>query len=234
MRLYASKYGMLDAAVGLESGGMMRANQQVMMSRKLSAPSREEELALLQGLIAGDEGAWRLFQRQYSRLIYRCIRRATYRFVALLGTEDEREIYANLMLQLLTNDKRKLRLFETGRGSRLSTWLGMLATHTAYDYLRTVRRDFYRIALSDVEWVESEQSSPHEEVEKKERGALVEGMMAELSDKDQEFVVLYFSHGMSPEAVATVMNISVKTVYSKKHKICSRLEGLATAVQLAA
>lgn len=37
---------------------------------------------------------------------------------------------------------------------------------------------------------------------------------------------LYFGEGMEPEQIAEVMNISVKTVYSKKHKIQSRLESL--------
>ena len=45
---------------------------------------------------------------------------------------------------------------------------------------------------------------------------------------------LYFARGMAPTEVARLMNISVKTVYSKKHKIRSRLEEMATAHRLAA
>ena len=41
---------------------------------------------------------------------------------------------------------------------------------------------------------------------------------------DQTFVRLYYMDGLSPEEVAEEMQISVKTVYSKKHKIRSRLE----------
>jgi RNA polymerase sigma-70 factor (ECF subfamily) len=55
------------------------------------------------------------------------------------------------------------------------------------------------------------------------------------SEKDQTFVRLYYVDGLSPEEVAAEMSISVKTVYSKKHKIRSRLEqALAPLVSEAA
>jgi RNA polymerase sigma-70 factor, ECF subfamily len=213
---------------------MAGAKVVAMLSLNPSAPSREEELALLDGLIAGDELAWRRFHQQYVRLIFRCIRKATQRFSSLLGDDDEREIYANLLLQLLVNDKRKLRLFEASRGNRLSTWLGLLATHTAYDHLRSRRRELGHLPLSEDDTSQADQASPLDEVELKQQNRAVANLMADLSDKDRQFVALYFSRGMSPEAVATVMNISVKTVYSKKHKIRSRLEEMATAHRLAA
>ncbi len=205
-----------------------------MLQNKPEALSREEELALLDQLIAGDENAWRRFHHQYDRLIYRCIRKATYRFSALVRREDEREIYSNLMVQLLANNKRKLRLFEAGRGSRLSTWLGLLATNAGFDYLRSLRRELPRVPLSEAESTPCETGSPFESVERTERTELVSGMLDKLSDKDRQFVALYFRRGMAPEIVASLMQISVKTVYSKKHKIRTRLEGIATAQRLAA
>ena len=71
-----------------------------------------------------------------------------------------------------------------------------------------------------------EGASPFDQVEKKQRSRMVKRLVGKLSAKDQQFVSLYFSRGMSPEAVAEAMQISVKTVYSKKHKIQSRLEGI--------
>jgi len=40
---------------------------------------------------------------------------------------------------------------------------------------------------------------------------------------------LYFQRGMEPAEVARLMNISVKTVYSKKNKIRNRLVAMAQA-----
>ena len=188
--------------------------------------SDTEELQLIDGLLSGSEAAWRHFHVQYDRLIYRCIRKVTHGFAAVVRSEDEREIYANLIVQLLSNDKRKLRSFDPSRGSRLGTWLGLLATHAAYDYLRSLRREVPRVPLTEAECARCDGESPFEQVERKERSRMVRDLLGQLSAKDRQFVKLYFNRGMSPEAVADAMNISVKTVYSKKHKIQTRLEGI--------
>ncbi len=197
---------------------------------KLVGPSHEEELELLDGLLSGRESAWRLFHEQYDRLIYRCIRKVTHGFAAVVRSEDEREIYSNLIVQLLSNDMKKLRSFDPERGSRLGTWLGLLATHAAYDYLRALRREVPRVPLSEAETTCYEGCSPFDQVERKEQSRMVETLMSMLSRKDQQFVALYFNRGLSPEAVADAMQISVKTVYSKKHKIQSRLEGIVASL----
>jgi RNA polymerase sigma-70 factor (ECF subfamily) len=197
-------------------------------------PTRDDEMDLLEALIGGDETAWRTFHRQYDRLIYRCIRKVTHSFAAVIRSEDEREIYSNLVVQLLANDKRKLRSFDPGRGSRLGTWLGLLATHAAYDYLRSLRREVPRVPLSEAESTSCDEESPYEQVERQERTDMMQSVMSKLSAKDQQFVTLYFNRGMSPEAVACAMKISVKTVYSKKHKIQSRLEGIMSSSAAAA
>lgn len=186
-------------------------------------PSTEEDIALVAGLVAGDQTAWRTLHARYGRLIYRCIRKVTAAFG--LRPDDEQEVYSNLVVQLLSNDKRKLRAFDPGRGSRLGTWLGMLATHAAYDFLREARREVPRAPLSEADGAPAD-GCPLDALESKQRSAIVRELVAGLSAKDRQFVVLYFDRGMAPDAVAAAMNISVKTVYSKKHKIRSRLEGI--------
>ena len=52
--------------------------------------------------------------------------------------------------------------------------------------------------------------------------------------KDRAFATLYFAEGMDPAEIAAKMNISVKTVYSKKHKIQSRLESVLATGTIAA
>ena len=39
-------------------------------------------------------------------------------------------------------------------------------------------------------------------------------------------MLLHFGQGMAPEQVAVEMGISVKTVYTKKHKLRGRLEAM--------
>ncbi|MEM1029439.1 MAG: sigma-70 family RNA polymerase sigma factor [Myxococcota bacterium] len=199
------------------------------MSHDSTRITRDEELVLLAGLLDDSATAWRSFHAQYDRLIYRCIRKVTGGFSSVLRSEDEREIYANLVVQLLSKDKKKLRSYDPERGARLGTWLGLLATHAAYDYLRSLRREVPRVPLSEAESAKYEGASPFEEVAHEEKSRMVRQLLRKLSDKDQMFVRLYFNRGLSPEAVADAMHISVKTVYSKKHKIQSRLESYVAA-----
>ena len=120
-------------------------------------------------MISDDEHAWREFNVRYSRLIYRCITRVTARFSAVVGPEDVREIYAMLCVGLLANDKRKLRSFEPGRGNKLGSWIGMLAIHTAYDYLRGVKREPKRGCMAEAEDLTSDVPDPCEAYAMRER-----------------------------------------------------------------
>lgn len=194
----------------------------------------DAETRLVARMIEGEANAWREFQVKYDRLIYRCITRVTARFAARLSTDDVKEIYATLLLQLLANDKHKLRSFDPQRGNRFGSWVGLLAINAAYDHLRAIRRDAHRAPLTEAEGLTVETPDPHDLCELRQRASLVETLMAEFSAKDRQFVELYFGEGLKPEEVAIRMQISVKTVYSKKHKIQSKLEALIGKEQIAA
>ena len=193
-----------------------------------------DETTLLQGLLGDDANAWREFNVRYARLIYACIGRITARFGGVVRADAVNDIYSMLCVQLLSNDKVKLRTFEPGRGSKLGTWLGLLATHTAYDYLRSVRRIPRHADLTEAEQLSSDTPDPSEETLVRERAQIASEVLASFSDKDREFARLYYGEGLTPEDVARRMRISIKTVYSKKHKIQRRLESLLGQPRLAA
>src|SRR5262245_14183976 len=194
----------------------------------------EAQRALVRDMLAGSEKAWREFHARYDRLIYRCITKVTGRFSSFLSQDDIREIYATLLVQLLANDMHKPRSFDPERGNRFGSWIGLLAINAAYDYLRSMRREPNRAPLAEAEVLSCELPSPLEQVEHKQRAELVANILRAFSAKDREFVALYFGEGLEPEQIAERMQISVKTVYSKKHKIQSRLEAMLTQAQLAA
>lgn len=199
-----------------------------------TSPSDWGEATLIDELLTDNAVAWREFNARYSRLIMSCINRVLVRFSRLVRPDDAQEIYATLCVQLLANDKHKLRSFEASRGNKLGTWLGMLACHSAYDFLRSVRREPKHGCFSEAEELRSDHPDPCEVTLMRERAALVHELLRDFSAKDRTFIALYFGEGLSPEQVADRLSISVKTVYSKKHKIQRRLEALLSAAQLAA
>lgn len=192
-----------------------------------------DDAGLIAGLLAGERRAWRAFELRYARLIASCISRVTSRF-ACVRHDDVREIQATLYLELLSHDMKKLRSFEPGRGTRFGTWLGLLATHTAYDFLRRARRDARCEGLDSADSLRADTPDPSEYTLVRERAALVSEVLAALSPKEREFVELYYAEGLAAEEVARRMRISVKTVYTKKHKLRGRLEALLVTRQQAA
>jgi RNA polymerase sigma-70 factor (ECF subfamily) len=200
------------------------------MLNETQARSTQDETQLIAQLLEGRDRAWREFHLRYDRLIYRCITKVTGRFAAVVSQDDIREIYATLIVQLLSNDMHKLRTFDAARGNRFSSWIGLLAINAAYDHLRSLKREPNRAPINEAEALRCELPTPHELCERRERAQRVATVLRTFSAKDQQFVELYYGEGLEPEQVAVRMNISVKTVYSKKHKIQSRLETLlATA-----
>ena len=191
---------------------------------------RSDEALLIDALIANDPRAWKEFQRRYDALILRCIGNTTRRF-ASVSPCDVRDIYAQLVTSLLANERDKLRAFDPARGSRFSTYLGMLATHCAYDHLRAVRREPRREDLSEANALASEDADPYEMAVHNERAALAARMLEGFSERDRVFAALYFGEGMQPTEIARSMKISLKTVYSKKHKIQSKLESIVARIK---
>jgi RNA polymerase sigma-70 factor, ECF subfamily len=206
-------------------------------TRDARAPSRTpptDDHTLVLALIADDPRAWREFNVRFSRLVLSTIGRVTARFSGVLSQEDMREIYAMFCMQLLAKDKLKLKSFDPERGNKLSTWLGLLASHTAYDFLRSARREPRRAALSEAEDLSSTVPDPCESALLRERADQVSQLLSNFTDKDRAFIQLYFGEGLAPEKIAQCLSISVKTVYSKKHKIQARLQALLSEAQLAA
>ncbi len=182
----------------------------------------EEEL--LSHMMRRESRAWREFHRRYDRLIYRSIRKITQRFASVLSNADVEEIYAVLLVSLNSRDMHKLRTFEPERGHRLSTWVGLLATHTAWDYLRSVSRQPVRGTAHEAASMACVAPDPFNTVAARQEWSQVRATLGGFSDKDRTFVDLLFMQGHSPERIAQEMQISVKTVYSKRHKIRSRLQ----------
>lgn len=192
--------------------------------RLRQSPEAWDDLELVDAMVGHDPRGWREFQRRYDRLIQRCILKVTRRFASVVTHEDVREIAAMLSLALLANDMHKLRSFDPDRGNRFSSWIGLLAINCAYDYLRQVRREPNKAGLAEADAVASPAQDPFDAVAERERATLAHDLLADFTPRDRAFATLYFAEGMEPGEIARRMRISVKTVYSKKHKIQTRLE----------
>lgn len=199
------------------------------------APLAEsDERRLVAGMIAGEDRAWREYDQRYARSVQRCITSVTSRFSAVVGADDVREIYATFCIRLLEGEKHKLRSFDPTRGYSLKSWFGMLAVQTTYEYLRKRKRETGRDRRGGEGVMGSAAPDPYEQTWERQRSELAGSLLDEFSARDREFFRLYFDQGCEPEQIARRMGISVKTVYTKKHKLACRLAELAGERRLAA
>jgi RNA polymerase sigma-70 factor (ECF subfamily) len=190
------------------------------------APEAWSEPTLLQHLLAHDKHAWREFVRRYKPLILSVIRTVTRRFSGALGSTDCEEIYASLLCSLFSRDMHCLRAFDTRRGVRLSTWVGLLARNAVWDYLRAQSRRGQIDEHFDVDVVQGDGPAPDLALHGKELWGRMVATLAALSERDQRFVQLYYVERLDPIQVSRQMNISVKTVYSKKNKLRATLSAV--------
>lgn len=190
------------------------------------SPSTSSERELIERLIRGDAAGWRAFVQSHGPAIRRAIERIVRRFPSLLSPSDAEDIYASLLHGLLARDMHKLRSFDPGRGASFATWMTRLATNAAWDHLRMVAR-MLRVSEVAVGSTSSLAPDPLSSLVAKENYERVQRTVEELSPKDRTLLELLFLRGRSPEQIARTMNISLKTVYSKKHKVRLRLRRAA-------
>jgi RNA polymerase sigma-70 factor, ECF subfamily len=193
--------------------------------RPTACPKEWTDSELLRRVLHSERPAWQELVRRFRSLIYRCITKVTGRYESVLSSADAEEVYADVLMALVRDDMRKLRLYDARRGTKLSSWIGMIATNVAYDYLRGTARRPILDRIDGVPDIENEDAqSPLDGILSEERRASLNDLLSGYSDKDRAFVSLYYAQGLEAEEVAEEMRISVKTVYSKKHKLLARLQ----------
>ncbi len=196
----------------------------LLATRASKNPADWSDRELLRCVLRNESRAWNELIRRYRPLIYRCITKVTLKYAPTLSNADLDEIYADVMMQLVRDEMHKLRIYNPARGTKLGSWIGMISVNAAYDFLRSAGR---RPLLDKVDGA----CDPHEECDRtpldmlieKERWSHLNEMLSEFTDKDRTFVELYYQRGMEAEEIASEMQISLKTVYSKKHTIRAHL-----------
>src|SRR5690349_13462233 len=202
----------------------------LLAARVSKNPADWSDRELLKCVLRSEARGWAELVRRFRPLIYRCITKVTLKYSPSLGSADLDEIYADVLMQLVRDDMHKLRIYNPSRGTKLGSWIGMISVNAAYDYLRSAGR---RPLLDKVDGMLEPQDgesafgetdrTPLDQLIEKERWSHLNDLLSDFTDKDRTFVELYYQRGMEADEIAAEMQISLKTVYSKKHKIRAHL-----------
>lgn len=196
----------------------------LLAARSSNIPADWSDRELLRRVLRSDARGWAELVRRFRPLMFRCITKVTLKYAPSLSSADLDEIYAEVMMQLVRDDMHKLRMYNPARGTKLGSWIGMISVNAAYDFLRGVGR---RPLLDKLDGVvdphEDSDRSPLDLLIEKERWDHLNDLLSDFTEKDRTFVQLYYQQGLEADEIAAEMQISLKTVYSKKHKIRAHL-----------
>lgn len=189
-----------------------------------------DDLALLNRVLTRDEAAFGVFVDRFRNLIIACVARVGVRSGARLQDDDISDVVSETTLKMVARDYRRLRQYRVDGGCSVSSWVGVIATSTAHDFLRKERRRRTDPMLdAELERIAPAVEGPDVDLVDREQRKFVDDALSEFSARDRRFVDLYFVHAMAPDDIAEEMGVSVNTVYSKKAKIKARLRSLAQA-----
>jgi len=179
---------------------------------------------LLAAVLRSEGRGWNELVRRYRALIYRCISKVTGKYAPYASNADTDEVFAEVLMGLLRDDMHKLRMYDPSRGTKLGSWIGIIAVNSSYDFLRSS----FRRPAGDRLDASYDPHAPYDRTPldlllDKERWSHLNTILDEFSEKDRRFLDLFYARGMEAEEVAAEMQISLKTVYSKNHKIRTHL-----------
>jgi RNA polymerase sigma-70 factor (ECF subfamily) len=196
----------------------------LLATRTSKNPADWSDRELLRYVVRSDARGWAELIRRFRPLIYRCITKVTLKYAPTLSSADLDEIYADVMMQLVRDDMHKLRIYNPARGTKLGSWIGMISVNAAYDFLRSAgRRPLLDKVDGNLDPHEECDRTPLDQLIEKERWEHLNELLTDFTDKDRTFVELYYRRGLEADEIAAEMQISLKTVYSKKHKIRAHL-----------
>lgn len=191
-------------------------------------PSLDDEQYLLSRCFAGDGEAAEALVRRFSDLVYQSVKHTFFIKQAHFNKEDIEDLHNTVFLQLFEHKRKKLRQYEGRNGCSLASWIRVVSVRIVLNHLRKNRLDSLerqkKISLEDMPELKGEETGSLAVMEKSERDYLLQAGIKNLSPRDRLFMKLHFEQGLTEKEVASIMQVSVKNVYTVKHRAIQRLK----------
>lgn len=175
-----------------------------------------EELALVQRCVAGELEAWRALMKQYGALVAHAVRTVFTRVLKRAEPSFVDDAVQGVWLSLCADGCRRLRGFQMK--SALSTWLTVLSSRKALDYIRTeMRKGALRTVHLDGEdrdLVKELQAPETEERFSLDEVFVLHEALEKLPEEDRLILKMYYLDGLSYRSIATTLRVAPNTVSS--------------------
>lgn len=201
-------------------------------------PDGISEQDLVSSCIEGDKQAWDTFVEKYTNLIYHTSRRVLDRYYVDYLYSELEDIHNGIFLALIENSYKKLRQFQGLNGCSVSSWLVTVATNYTLNFLRD-RKDAVSLDASPaddtnslIDTITDEGPTVFDILAESEQYQLLRELMESLNPKEKLFLKYFYEDDLPPEEIASLMSVSVSTIYSTKSRIIDKLRTMAKKKKL--
>lgn len=203
--------------------------QQVSKERGDMDYSKLSEGDLLKKCLHGDKDAWDVFVIKYSKLIYHSICRTFKAKNFSFNSQAADDLHQDVFLLLYKSNFKKLRQFKGKNNCSLASWLRMIASRTAIDFMRSHKSHVsIESASADgddlIDTLSNGRDLPDKSIEKLEWYELLRGLIEGLSPKDRYLFELWVNQELPDKEIAQVLHLSIDAVYMRKNRLKEKLK----------
>ena len=175
-----------------------------------------EELTLVQGCVSGNAEAWRALMKQYGALVAHAVRTTFFRVLKQADPNLVDDAVQAVWLSLCADQCRRLRGFEGN--SALSTWLTVLSTRRALDYIRSEMRKgsmkHVHLDNEDRDLIKELQAPEDQEQFSMDELFILYEALERLPEEDRLILKMYYLDGLSYRSISGVLKVAPNTVSS--------------------
>jgi RNA polymerase sigma-70 factor (ECF subfamily) len=181
-----------------------------------------DDPAIVQALLAQQEGAWDYFVERFAGLVSGVVQRILAGCGVRPSGADVDDISENVFVMLLENDSALLRRYDPQH--RLAAYLSVIARTAAHRWLRRRR---VKAHVPDEMWTEAfadeGRLTTSDETTQRELLAAVREEVQGLSERDRTVLELFYYQGQDYQAIAERLGVSVNSVGAALSRARARL-----------
>ena len=185
---------------------------------------KNEDVALIQRILAGDEAAFANLIRKYRKRVH----------AQALKQINDYQIAEDIVQETFLQVYQRLETLEDPK--LFPKWLHVIVNRRCIAWLRKNRLQIGSLEETDISEIEKEAYSRYVAAEHAETTAeaqrdLVQKLLAKLKESDREVITLHYFEEMTSSEIGTFLGVSENTVKSRLHRARQRLKQYEFMIQ---
>ena len=185
---------------------------------------KNEDVALIQRILAGDENAFESLIRKYQKQVH----------AQALRKIDDFQIAEDIMQETFLQVYQRLETLEDPK--LFPKWLHVIVNRRCIAWLRKNRLQTQSLEETDISEIETEAysryvASEHAETIAEAQRDLVEKLLTKLKESDREVITLHYFEEMTSSEIGEFLGVSENTIKSRLHRARQQLKKYEFMIQ---